>query len=142
MALASVQCPYCKNKVDILHFAPTISCPCCKKTFRLQRRASAQQRTPAQLQPHASPECAALRLWAVSIRDNVRCSRNTRDDGKALVSLLDASLDMKPRHPQLAGELWASALKLATKISTSGYWLKLPPELTPRDGDWHPGPPR
>jgi hypothetical protein len=129
MALASVQCPYCKEKVDILHFAPTISCPWCKKPFRLQRRTSAQQRTPAQLQPDASPEWAALRPWAVSIRDNVLFSRNARDDGKALVSLLDASLDMKPRHPQLAGELWASALKLAIKISTGGDSLKLPPEL-------------
>src|SRR5215469_5509983 len=92
MALASVQCPYCKNKVDILHFAPTISCPWCKKTCRLQRRSSAQRRTPAQLQPAASPEWAALRLWATSIRDNIQFCRNTRDDSKTLVCLLDAFL--------------------------------------------------
>jgi hypothetical protein len=83
--------------------------------------------TPAQLQQTASPEWAALRLWAAGVRDNLNHDEDTRADSEALIALLDQHHDMRCRHPMLANELWKTALALANKMAQPGEWRQGPP---------------
>jgi hypothetical protein len=66
-----------------------------------------------------SPSWAVLRAWAAGLRDHERTQEEQRRSARTLCSILDSCHDLEGRHPQLAAQLWQSALALADKIALS-----------------------
>jgi len=72
------------------------------------------------LVPPPSPTWAVLRTWAAGLRDHPLTPEEQRRSARTLCSILDSSDDLNGRHPQLAQQLWESAVALANKIAEPG----------------------